>query len=104
MDPLRTYRRVVAATILCLVLSVTGWTRTILRRFRQYSTRDGLASNTQNGRMFEDSRGFMWFCTNNGLSWFDGARFHTFRADLPDTSTLYSPVMSGIAEDTSGNM
>ena len=44
---------------------------------RSYSTADGLASDSVN-RIAADSRGFVWFCTSEGLSRFDGYRFVNF--------------------------
>ncbi len=44
---------------------------------RSYSTGEGLASNSI-GKIVADSRGFIWFCTPEGLSRFDGYRFVNF--------------------------
>jgi ligand-binding sensor domain-containing protein/signal transduction histidine kinase len=44
---------------------------------RIYSTADGLAHNTVN-RIVRDSQGFLWFCTLEGLSRFDGYGFRNF--------------------------
>ena len=44
---------------------------------RAYTTADGLAGNTVE-RIVRDSRGFLWFCTRNGLSRFDGYEFRNF--------------------------
>jgi ligand-binding sensor domain-containing protein/two-component sensor histidine kinase len=44
---------------------------------RSYSTADGLASDYI-GKIVADSRGFIWFCTAEGLSRFDGYRFVNF--------------------------
>jgi ligand-binding sensor domain-containing protein len=41
---------------------------------KAYTAADGLAHNHIN-RIRQDSRGFMWFCTDEGLSRFDGSRF-----------------------------
>ncbi|MGH9159008.1 MAG: ligand-binding sensor domain-containing protein [Vicinamibacteraceae bacterium] len=41
---------------------------------RSYTTSDGSPDNTIN-RIVRDSRGFLWFCTAEGLSQFDGYRF-----------------------------
>ncbi|HEU4390863.1 MAG TPA: two-component regulator propeller domain-containing protein [Blastocatellia bacterium] len=41
---------------------------------RTYTTADGLAHNRVN-RIVRDSRGFLWFCTGEGLSRFDGYTF-----------------------------
>ncbi len=42
-----------------------------------YTTADGLAHNHIN-RIKKDSRGFMWFCTDEGLSQFDGYKFISY--------------------------
>ena len=44
------------------------------------TTVDGLPSNTIN-RIVRDSRGFLWFCTAEGLSRFDGYAFTNFGSD-----------------------
>jgi ligand-binding sensor domain-containing protein/two-component sensor histidine kinase len=44
---------------------------------KTYTTGDGLANNTVY-RTVCDSRGFLWFCTFEGLSRFDGYGFRTF--------------------------
>jgi len=54
---------------------------------RTYTTADGLPS-TFIQCIKRDSRGFLWFCTRNGLSRFDGQRFVTYGVDdgLPTTT------------------
>jgi len=44
---------------------------------RIYTTADGLAGNTIDS-IVTDSHGFLWFCTREGLSRFDGYEFHNF--------------------------
>ena len=44
---------------------------------RTYTTADGLAAD-EVGRIVADSRGFLWFCTPEGLSRFDGYRIVNF--------------------------
>ena len=44
---------------------------------RVYTTADGLANDGVN-RIVRDSRGFLWFCTNEGLSRFDGFGFKNY--------------------------
>src|SRR5215510_1619083 len=52
---------------------------------KTYTTIDGLVSNRVS-RIVRDSRGYLWFCTENGLSRFDGSRFvnYTVEQGLPD--------------------
>jgi ligand-binding sensor domain-containing protein len=49
----------------------------------------GLASNTIH-KIVRDSRGFLWFCTGDGLSGFDGHQFVNFRLEhgLPGRNVL----------------
>lgn len=47
---------------------------------RAYTTADGLAHNGIN-RIIRDSRGFLWFATNDGLSRFDGYGFSNFSVE-----------------------
>lgn len=52
-----------------------------------YTTADGLPHNAVN-RIVRDSRGFLWFCTADGLSRFDGYSFTNFGVDqgLPNAN------------------
>src|SRR5437867_215144 len=47
---------------------------------KTYTTTDGLAENQVN-QIVRDSRGYMWFCTAEGLSRFDGYRFTNYTTD-----------------------
>ncbi len=51
---------------------------------KPYTTADGLVSN-KISRIARDSRGFLWFCTEDGLSRFDGYAFtnYTTQQGLP---------------------
>jgi ligand-binding sensor domain-containing protein/two-component sensor histidine kinase len=56
---------------------------------KAYTTVDGLACNNIN-KIVRDSRGFIWFCTADGLSRFDGYSFTNFGPDqgLPHSEVL----------------
>lgn len=45
--------------------------------FKNYTTAEGLADDRVN-RVIQDSRGFLWFCTSEGLSRFDGYEFRNY--------------------------
>src|SRR5580658_1581014 len=62
-----------------------------------YSTADGLVSNRV-GPIFSDSRGFLWFGTEDGLSRFDGSRFVNFGTE----QGLPYPVVTWIEEIRDG--
>ncbi|WP_207427502.1 sensor histidine kinase [Pedobacter sp. SYSU D00535] len=67
--------------------------------FRNYSVAQGLASSTVYS-VFQDSRGFMWFATENGVNRFNGRSFELFTIDngLSDNEVL------GIHEDSKGRI
>jgi len=64
---------------------------------RIYTTGDGLANNTVY-RIVCDSRGFLWFCTFEGLSRFDGYSFRTFGIE----QGLPGPVVNDLLETREG--
>jgi ligand-binding sensor domain-containing protein/two-component sensor histidine kinase len=47
---------------------------------KAYTVADGLPNNNIN-KIVRDSRGFLWFCTNEGLSRFDGYSFTNYGLD-----------------------
>ncbi len=63
---------------------------------KTYTTADGLAGD-EVFRIYQDSHGFIWFCTGEGLSRFDGYKFtnyggaqglpHRMITDIVETSS-----------------
>ena len=47
-------------------------------RFDHLSVKDGLSQNHVT-RILKDSKGFMWFCTPNGLNRYDGKSFKVYK-------------------------
>jgi ligand-binding sensor domain-containing protein/signal transduction histidine kinase len=73
---------------LSLLLLATGLdVRAERLAIKAYTTDDGLAHNDVR-RIVRDSRGFLWFCTAEGLSRFDGYTFRNFGLEqgLPHAS------------------
>ncbi len=67
--------------------------------FVNYTAEHGL--DYVNGfRVFEDSKGYLWFCTKEGISRFNGITFRNFT--LQDG--LPSPIVTGACEDNSGTL
>lgn len=62
---------------LFLLLCLTSRTQAERLPIKSYTTADGLPYNSVK-RIFQDSHGFLWFCTSNGLSRFDGSRFTNY--------------------------
>jgi ligand-binding sensor domain-containing protein/signal transduction histidine kinase len=76
------------AALLAGLLLAASWTALAEQLpIKTYTTADGLAQNLVN-RIVRDSRGYLWFCTAEGLSRFDGYRFTNYTTDqgLPHRS------------------
>lgn len=54
--------------------------------------------------IFQDSRGFMWFGTRDGLNRYDGYNFTVYRYDPQDNNTISNNFIQDITEDKSGNI
>ena len=67
--------------------------------FETYTTVNGLAQNSIR-YLYQDSRGFLWIATLDGLSIFDGDGF----TNLTTQNGLPNNVINSIAEDAEGNV
>jgi ligand-binding sensor domain-containing protein/two-component sensor histidine kinase len=88
MDRARLHQlNVVEAIVLglCIIVAEPIIARAERLPLKTYTTSDGLISN-RISRIVRDSLGYLWFCTENGLSRFDGYRFinYTSEQGLPD--------------------
>jgi ligand-binding sensor domain-containing protein/signal transduction histidine kinase len=74
--------------LLALLLVLLGSTQAERLPMRLYTSADGLWSGFINYVM-RDSHGFIWFCTRDGLSRFDGYRFTNYKiSDGPDSQNF----------------
>jgi PAS domain S-box-containing protein len=64
---------------------------------KTYTTENGLAHNRVK-RILKDSHGFLWFCTADGLSRFDGYQFTNYRVE----DGLPGPSVNDILETSDG--
>ncbi|WP_430934959.1 ligand-binding sensor domain-containing protein [Saccharicrinis sp. 156] len=69
--------------------------------FRHLSNTDGLSQNTVNC-MYQDSKGFVWIGTQDGLNRYDGYEFLIFRHDKSDTTSISHSWIWDIYEDRNG--
>jgi signal transduction histidine kinase/ligand-binding sensor domain-containing protein len=66
---------------------------------RHFDAASGLAHDNVS-RIFEDSRGYFWFATDEGLSRFDGYSFKSYGAG----EGLGDPIVNGVLEDQRGRI
>ena len=88
-----------SAAILCWLLLFLPGAFAQQLSFRRYSVAQGLAHNSIHC-IYQDSKGYMWFGTSEGLSRFDGYRFtnYTTRDGLVHNS------VNDITEDRDGRL
>lgn len=72
--------------------------------FQNLTAKDGLASDRVNCT-FQDSKGFYWVGTDNGLQKFDGKSFSNLPGDEnKKSSNTLAPISDPILEDRQGNI
>lgn len=71
--------------------------------YRNYQTGDGLSHNSV-WAVMQDSRGYMWFGTNDGLNRFDGLNFKVYRRNDADTLSLGNNFIHCLLETPEGKI
>lgn len=87
--------------LLFCVISAIGQTTNI--RFDHLGTAEGLSQSNVKS-ILQDSRGFMWFGTRDGLNKYDGYKFTVYKNDPADQNTLSNDYIGEIIEDAKGNI
>ena len=72
-------------------------------RFTQFLSRQGFTQNST-ATILQDSKGFLWIGTPNGLFKYDGYRFQIYRSEVGNKNSLVYNVISGIYEDPNGKI
>lgn len=74
-----------------------------LLKFKQFSLAEGLSQSSVIC-ILQDSKGFMWFGTRDGLNKYDGHTFKTYRYDYRDKNSLSNSFIRVLLEDKNGNI
>jgi ligand-binding sensor domain-containing protein len=82
---------------------IAGDVEQVRLEFEHLTVSDGLASN-EVYCVFQDSYGYLWFGTTNGLSRYDGYQFHNYRNDSEDSTSISNNWITGIDEDIYGHL
>jgi signal transduction histidine kinase/ligand-binding sensor domain-containing protein/DNA-binding response OmpR family regulator len=72
-------------------------------RFDNYTLENGLSNNIIHC-IHQDSRGWLWFGTSQGLNRFDGYKFTVYKNQPGDSSSLSGTLVRTIFEDRHGNL
>ena len=89
--------RIILLFLLFLALCKNGISQSPI--MVKYNIENGLAGNRVYS-IYQDRKGFIWICTDNGLSKFDGIRFKNFNTNngLPDNDVF------NLVEDAKGRI
>ena len=94
--------RVVCA-LAALLLSATTTADQPPMVFTHLSTAEGLSQVTVND-ILQDSRGFLWIATNNGLNRYDGNEIKTYYRERGRVQGLANDFVRVLDEDAAGNL
>ncbi|UXP32624.1 response regulator [Reichenbachiella agarivorans] len=90
-------------SLMCCLVMQTLQAQFSNLKFEKYSTLEGLSSSTCVD-VYQDSQGFLWFGTIDGLNRYDGYTFKIFRPIINDTASISNNRVQAIEEDRYGNL
>ena len=103
----RTFRRIALFLFPLFASFLPGRTEsanaTVYHNLRNYTVDDGLSSNHVYG-IVQDSAGFIWFGTDNGLCRFDGHEFRSYTHADGDRSSISSNNIRRMTLDSRGQI
>ena len=88
---------------LCFLVSNSALGQFNNLKFENLDTVDGLSSSTCT-EIFQDSEGFLWFGTIDGINKYNGYEFEIYRSVLNDTTSISNNRINAIDEDKEGNL
>jgi ligand-binding sensor domain-containing protein len=72
--------------------------------FTNYSIKEGLSQSTVTS-IFQDSNGFIWFGTTDGLNKYDGQKFTIYKTNYKDSNSLSDNwIVALLKEDSQNNL
>lgn len=98
---MKALRYILLLVMPCVTLTVVSQKPNL--RFEHLTTANGL-SHSHVRCILQDSRGFMWFGTDNGLNKYDGYKFVVYQHNKNNKHSISNSYITGIAEDADGNL
>ena len=100
---IRSSNTILLSFLLLFSVLLTPYTANAMIRFEHFSIQDGLSDNTITA-ICQDSKGFMWFGTTNGLNRFDGYNYVQFKHDPGDSLSISDNYIRALFLDSSGSL
>lgn len=91
----------VVGLLIAILFTFCGVAQQSNIKFRHLTIKDGL-SQSDVITIFQDSKGLMWFGTQDGLNLYNGFDFQVFSHDLSDSNSISNNYVHGILEDKNG--
>ncbi|MCW2120943.1 two-component regulator propeller domain-containing protein [Flavobacterium sp. 7A] len=102
-DQLRLKSYLSIAIIVLLILNTATIYSQKKNAFIHLTTENGLSQSDVN-TVFQDSHGFMWFGTHDGLNKYDGYNFTVYNPILNNDKSISSNLIWDIVDDVKGNL
>ena len=99
--PISVLKRLLFIVLFCTPFIAYSQNQSI--KFEHFGTREGLSQINVNS-IIQDSRGFMWIGSRNGLNRYDGYKFITYRHDSKNDNSLSNNMVTDLVEDHDGNI
>lgn len=84
-----------------VVFAGTGINNNGRVNFKRITVEDGLSQTTVE-YIYQDSDGYMWIGTDNGLNKYDGNNFEVYKHNGKDKNSISGDIIVGIIEDSNG--
>jgi len=97
---------IIASILLLMVFPNKLFAQNTALKFTSLTTREGLSSNSvfSHKSILQDSRGFIWIGTFDGLNRYDGYNFKIYRHQENNPNSLSDNLIIFIFEDSSGKL
>src|SRR5580658_7351058 len=89
--------------LLLLLLSTLAYPQTAHLSFEHIGTAQGLSQSNVICSL-QDSRGFMWFGTREGLNKYNGYNFTVYKNEIGDDRSLSNNLVNDLVEDRRGDL
>lgn len=99
----KSYMKTIITSLIFVINCIAGIIYSQTFDFSHLDNSNGL-SNNQVECIFKDSRGFMWFGTNQGLNRYDGLNFKIYKHSRNDPSSIPFDRITNIQEDNEGRL
>jgi len=94
-------KRHISILIFSFVLLINSYSQQYI--FTNYSINNGLSQSVVNC-IFQDSKGYIWMGTQNGLNRFNGETFDIYTYNPIDSNSISNNWIYAISEDNDGNL